>query len=173
MTQVAAKATVGASAPMAVSAPRGLVSWLLHPAGLSFSLTTDSGWAVGLMTSYIPRIGHLIWLAEPTFEHIPTVEEAAAIQRWRWPVLFPLDAAIRRKIVKPIGMIRIPPAMQRIPLMRSGRKNMGWQNAVLLDTGGSRPSGRATDPATPVYKVVNDTRLREMLTSGWRPENEW
>jgi hypothetical protein len=67
----------------------------------------------------------LVWLAEPTFEHLPSVEEVARIERWRWPVFFPLDAAIRRKIAILIGMIRIPPAVQGSPLMRSGSKKMG------------------------------------------------
>jgi hypothetical protein len=37
--------------------------------------------------------------------------------------------------------------------------------SVLTDT------MRATH-ALPIYKVVNDTRLKEMIVSGWRPEHE-
>ncbi len=46
--------------------------------GVAFWITCDRGFAVGLMTHHVDRIGHLIWLAEPFFDEVPTVEDVEA-----------------------------------------------------------------------------------------------
>ncbi len=140
--------------------------------GLAFSLVCDLGFAIGVVTHDVPRIGSLIWMAEPTFDEEPSAEEIAQIEQWRWPVFFPLQAAIRRKIVAAIGVIALPSALQEFPMMRSRDGRGGW-NLVKFVDGASQPCGVATDPMTPRYSVVNDTRLKEMLVTGWRPETDW
>jgi len=56
--------------------------------------------------------------------------------------------------------------------MRSGNRQIAWK-MVAFEDDGSRSLGVATDPAVPIYKIVNDTRLKEMIVSGWAPEREW
>jgi hypothetical protein len=140
--------------------------------GLAFWLATDLGYAIGLMTHRIERIGYLIWMAEPVFDQPPRIEDVQQITNWRWPVFFPLSAALRRKIVTPIGVLPIPPKLQAFPLMRSRDFAGGWNLVRFMDDS-SRVIGPAADPAIPEYIVVNDTRLKEMLVSGWAPEQNW
>jgi len=140
--------------------------------GLAFSIVCDLGFAVGVVTHDVPKIGSLVWIAEPTFDDEPTLEQVQHINRWRWPVFFPLGAAIRRKIVTPIGVVPLPPALEPFPIMRSGNKSMGWM-AFTEAEGVRQRLGPARDASLPIYKVVNDTRLKEMIVSGWRPEDEW
>ena len=140
--------------------------------GLAFSLSCASGYAVGIVTHDVARIGTLIWIAVPTFGEEPTVEAVSRIEGWRWCVFFPLTAAIRRKIVTVIDTVSIPQAIESFPVMRGGSTQQGWTK-VEFEDGVSRPLGPATDPALTIYQVVNDTRLREMIDSNWRPEAEW
>jgi hypothetical protein len=139
---------------------------------LAFFVISDAGFAVGVVTHVIPKLGSLIWIAKPTFEEEPGLDEVSSIHRWRWATFFPVDAAIRRKLITPIGEVAIPEGLRPFPPMRSGTKQQGWQ-MVSFHERGSQPLGPATDPSTPIYQVVNDTRLKEMIVSGWRPEDEW
>lgn len=143
--------------------------------GLAFSLPTDAGFAVGLATHDIPRLGTLSWIAAPTFDEEPDIAAVEHIQDWRWPVFFPLNAALRRKIVTKIGHVEIPAALAQLPQMRSGSRAAGWRMIEFPDPTslGTRPTGDATHPSVPIYQVVNDTRLREMIVSAWRPEDAW
>jgi hypothetical protein len=140
--------------------------------GLAFSIVCDLGFAVGLATHHIDRIGHLVWIAEPIFDEEPTIQDVEKINQWRWPVFFLLGAAVRRKSIIPIGAISIPPGLEVFPLMRGGNKTLGWR--IVTFTGGrSQTLGPAADPTLPIYKIVNEIRLREMLVSEWKPEHEW
>jgi hypothetical protein len=140
--------------------------------GLAFFMPSDAGFLVGLVTHDVPKIGSLIWIATPTFDEEPTLDRVEMITSWRWPVLFPLAAAIRRQIVTPIGVVPVPAALEPFPTLRSGNKKAGW--SAFTEVGGIRRRlGPTHDPSLPIYKVVNDTRLREMIVSGWRPEDEW
>jgi hypothetical protein len=141
--------------------------------GLAFSLICDLGFAVGLVTHQIPRIGDLVWVAEPIFDEEPDLDVVLGITDWRWPILFPAGAALRRKIIAPIGIADIPPKLKSIPLMRSGSKKLGWREARVFEDGSSKPLGPTTDPSLPIFRIVNDTRLREMLVAGWKPERDW
>lgn len=140
--------------------------------GLAFSLPCDDVVAVGLMTHHLPRLGHLIWMAEPTFDEPPTSDAVQEIDAWRWPTLFPLGAAIRRKIVTPLLVVPVPLELREIPIMRSGNKSRGWRT-MRLDTNGAELLTTAPDPSMPIYHVVNDTLLKHQIESGWRPEDLW
>lgn len=111
-------------------------------------------------------------MAEPVFDEEPGIQDVAHIRRWRWPVFFPLAAAIRRKLVNPIGVTSVPAGLTQFPVMRSGRKGHGWVLARLVD-GKLEPTGPTSDPSLPIYQIVNDIRLKEMLVSDWRPRNVW
>jgi hypothetical protein len=140
--------------------------------GLAFSLPSDAGYIVGIVTHDIPKVGSLVWIATQTFEEEPTIEEVRGIASWRWPVLLPLEAAIRRHLVSPIGMIEVKEALQPFPMMRSGNRKAGWIAFTEVD-GVRQQLGPTDDKSLPIYQVVNDTRLKEMVVSGWRPEDVW
>lgn len=140
--------------------------------GFVFSLVCDLGFAVGLMTHYVKRVGYLVWIAEPTFNEQPSLEDVAKIESWRWPVLFPLEAAVRRNLVTKIGFIPVPSSLEQFPTLRSGSRTTGW--TAFTDIHGERRRlGPTSNPSLPIYKIVNDTALKEMIVSGWRPEQEW
>lgn len=142
--------------------------------GFAFSLACDLGFAVGLVTHQVPGIGDLVWLAEPTFDEEPDAKAVQGIVAWRWPVLIPVGPMVRRRLVTPIGAVAIPGRLQELPLMRSGNRKMGWREVrVATDGSSSQPSRATTDATLPIYRVVNDTRLKEMLVSAWRPEDDW
>ncbi|MDQ1533000.1 MAG: hypothetical protein QOF28_761 [Actinomycetota bacterium] len=140
--------------------------------GFAFSIVCDLGFAVGLVTHDVPKIGALVWIAGPTFDDEPTLEGVRQISSWRWPVFFPLGPAVRRKIVNPIGIVPVPLELQSEPLMRSRNGRGGW-TLVRFVNGASVPSGVATDPELPRYRVVNDTALKEMIVSRWKPADVW
>jgi hypothetical protein len=139
--------------------------------GLAFSLICDLGFAVGIATHSIERIGQLVWIAEPTFDEEPTLDQVREIKDWRWPVFFPLDAAIRRRIVNSLGVVPVPAKLQKFPLLRSST-GRGWKRVKFVD-GSSRSAGPTKDASIPIYRIVNDTALKERIVSGWKPEEEW
>jgi hypothetical protein len=56
--------------------------------------------------------------------------------------------------------------------LRSGLKGRGW--AAFTEINGERHRfGPTSDRSLPLYQIVNDTRLKEMIVSGWKPEQEW
>jgi hypothetical protein len=142
--------------------------------GVAFWITCDRGFAVGLMTHHMERIGHLIWLAEPFFAEVPTVEDVEVIDSWRWPILFPLGAALHRKIATRIGQVQIPCALRAVPVFRGSNGRGGWNRVTLdVERSASSRTGPTTDRSLPIYSVVNDTLLKEMLVTGWMPTDRW
>jgi hypothetical protein len=125
-------------------------------------MPTSSGFAVGLATHDVARIGTVVWIAAPTFDEEPSVAEVEEVCEWRWPIFFPLNAALRRKIVTKIGHVAIPDEMATMPVLRSGNRKIGWRLSRFRNTDAATQEllGPATDPATPIYRIVNDTRLR-------------
>jgi hypothetical protein len=140
--------------------------------GLAFSLVCDLGFAVGLMTHRTEQTGDLVWLATPVFDEEPTAEQVRSIEEWRWPIFFPLSAAVRQKAVTPIAEVPIPSALKDFPVMRSGAPGLGWRAFVDID-GKRKDLGVAKNSSLPAGLLVNDTALKEMLVTGWRPEKLW
>jgi hypothetical protein len=141
--------------------------------GFAFTIPTEAGcFLVGVFTHEVPRIGSLVWVAQPTYAEKPTLEEAGAISEWRWPILLPLEATVRQGLALPIGQIAIPAPLQPFPTLRSGARKLGW--TAFTEVGGERLQlGPTQDRSLPIYKVVNAKRLKEMIASGWNPEDEW
>lgn len=139
--------------------------------GLAFTIVCDNGFALGLYTHKDPKMGELVWIAEGFWTEEPTIDEIASAT-WAWCVFFPLATALKRRIVFPVGRASIPTALVEFPVMRAGSRQQGW----FLVRGGDIDnclSEAATDPVTPPRILVNDTRLRAMLVTGWRPEDLW
>ena len=141
--------------------------------GLAFSLVCDLGFAVGLTIRVVPRMGALVWMAEQTFDEAPTIESVATLAGWRWPVFFPLGAALRRKLVYPIGVVPIPAKLDVVPTFRAGARSLGWKSVTYDDDGHERVLRRPPDQHQPISQIVNDTALKEMIVSNWRPERDW
>ena len=135
-------------------------------------MPVDDEYIVGLYTHDVPRIGPLVWIAEPTFKGPPTPDDVASIHDWRWPILFPLPAAIRRQVVTAIGIVPTPLKLARFPTMRGGDNVIGWV-AFTLEGGEERLLGPTTDRSLPINYLVNDTALRDMIRADWRPEQVW
>ena len=140
--------------------------------GLAFSLPSDAGFIVGVVTHDVPKVGSLVWIATPTFDEEPTTNDVERIKTWRWPVLLPLEAAIRRHLVSPVGVVAVDEPLVEFPTMRSGNRKAGWV-AFTEVNGVRRQLGPTEDRRLPIYQVVNDTRLKEMVVSNWRPEEVW
>jgi hypothetical protein len=73
--------------------------------GVAFSLVTDSGFVVGVVSQQVSRIGALVWISEATFEEEPDLAAARCITLWRWPISFPLGAYLHRKVAVRLGRI--------------------------------------------------------------------
>ena len=116
-------------------------------------------------------MGPLVWMAEPFFDEFPTIEQTKTISVWRWPVFFPLGAALHRKIVDRIGRIAIPDQLLRFPRLRAGGGRQPWR---AYEDGQLDGLGPVTeDRSLPISMIVNDTLLKEMLVSDWRPVDRW
>jgi hypothetical protein len=140
--------------------------------GYAFSIVCDLGFAVGLTTHVTKRMGSFVWIAQPMFDEEPTAADAASVRAWRWPTWLPLGPMAHRKLVIPLGMVPIPEELREYPVMRSGMGHQWSRIAISEDGTGVRASG-VVDPSMPINQAVNDTRLREMLVLGWKPEDEW
>ena len=142
--------------------------------GLAFWIVCDSGFAVWLVTHRVARYGDLVWIAEPTFDEEPTVSDVEKIEKWRWPVFFPLGPALHRKLVTSIGVVPIPEQLKPFPMLRGSRGPGKWALVKYgADLSTSQSFGPTSDPSVPISQVVNDTSLREKIVSGWRPEDRW
>jgi hypothetical protein len=141
-------------------------------AGLAFALPTAVGYVVGIATHEVPRIGTLVWISRPTFAAPPDRSDVETISDWRWPTLFPVRAAIRRKLVRELGIVPIPRELIKFPRMRSGGGPIGW---VAFEGLGDeeRILGRTQDRTLPIYQIVNDTALREMVETDWKPSDQF
>jgi hypothetical protein len=140
--------------------------------GLAFALALDdedTEYLVGLYTHDVPNVGSLVWIAEPTFPVPPSVHDVAEIDDWRWPITFPLAAAIRRRLVIEIGEIPIPIRLARFPTLRGGDRVIGWVSFTRED-GEERTLGPTQDWSLPVDMLVNIPSLRKLVRTNWRPE---
>ena len=138
--------------------------------GLAFSITCDRGFAIGLFTHKHPTMGELVWVADGFWDEEPSAADVAAVHNWRWCVFFPLGAALRRRLVTPIGDVGIPLALAGFPTLRNGSKRQGW---FRVEGGDLNSLERTDDTSLPIVMLVNDTMLKEMLVTGWKPEDEW
>lgn len=140
--------------------------------GYAFSIVCDLGFAVGLATHVTERMGSFVWIGEPIFDEEPTNAEATAIAAWRWPVWLPLGAMARRKLVIPLGLVPIPARLRSYPIMRGGLGHQ-WKRVAITEDGTGQILPGDAEPSLPINQIVNDTRLKEMLVSGWRTEDRW
>lgn len=140
--------------------------------GLAFSMPITGGYMMGIFTHDRPRVGSVIWVADPIFTAPPSLEDAARVTSWRWPLLIPLPAAIRRHTIEPIGVIPLPDDLREFPTFRGGGGKLGWM--AFREVGGTdRMLGPTQDASLPIYKLVGVETLREMVETNWRPEDDF
>ena len=140
--------------------------------GLAFTIVCDRGFAIGLYTHKHQRMGALVWMAEDFWDKEPTANDVEQVFEWRWCVYFPLAGAVRRKLVYPIANVTIPEALIPFPVMRSRLGPGSWVVARNGESG-PPPFEKTADRALSISSLVNDTRLKEMLVSDWRPSQRW
>ena len=140
--------------------------------GYAFSIVCDLGFAVGLVTHVTKRIGSFVWVAVDIFDEEPTAADVSALAGWRWPVWLPLGAMARRKLVIPLGLVDIPLPLRSYPIMRGGYKDQ-WKRIAITEDGTSEILHGKPHPSLPIDQIVNDVRLKEMLVTNWKPEDDW
>lgn len=69
-----------------------------------------------------------------------------------------------------IGTVKIPADLETFPLLRNGSKEQGW---FLVENGNFNGLKPTEDRSLPLGSLVNDTLLKEMLVTDWRPEDKW
>ncbi len=139
--------------------------------GKAFWVALGSGFATGIVTYEHPQYLQLVWMAREFLDEPPTPTDIPKLT-WQWCTYFPASAAMRRRIVQPIGTVEIPGSIRTAPLLRNG--GPGENNWVVVDVDGNeiRRATGADKGMSPRY-IVNDTRLIEMLESRWKPEDWW
>lgn len=139
--------------------------------GFAFVVVSSVGFTIGLHTHRDKLMGYLIWLSAKNYDEMPTLQDARQTSDWRWCVFYALGAAINRKIDIPLGQIDVPPPLARFPRMRSGGGPQPWHEYDDGDFAG--PGRECADPTLPIRSTVNDTKLKEMIVSGWEPSDRW
>ncbi|CAM3417837.1 hypothetical protein BOSP111201_03990 [Bordetella sputigena] len=92
-------------------------------------------------------------------------------------IFFPVDAALRRRLIAKVGYRTVPLHARETPLFRAGvpdpstRKVDNWW---LWDGEKSWQIGKLTPEQRrlPIRAAWNDTLLRERLEAGWLPETD-
>jgi hypothetical protein len=110
-------------------------------------------------------------MAEPFFDHFPSLDNANGVNQWRWPIFYPLGAALRRRIVDRIGRATIPAELVAFPTFRGGGHGQPWMEYRNGNLDGLGPT--TTDRNLPISMIVNHEMLKEMLVTDWRPANRW
>ena len=134
--------------------------------GSAFAVEIDGGYLVGLVTHADPQMGSLCWIAQPTFDHLPTADEVGAIAEWRWPVWFHARTAIQRGLATSIGNVPIPDRLAEMPTRRGGDRVLGWVAFRRID-GTDKLLGPTTDRELPISQMPNVAALMDMVERDW------
>jgi len=79
-------------------------------------------------------------------------------------------------MVRRSGVVPVPAPLQELTVMRSGTAYPGQRTtwtAVRLTESGDVLLGETRDRSLPICQIVNDGALKDMLVSGWKPEDDW
>ena len=159
------------SSPVDPATGRGYMRSVGQPSkdvGVAFSMRCDLGFTVGLCTHRHARLGALIWIAHDVWDEFPTCDDVLTIDRWRWPVFFPLGTALRRHMADRICRIAIPPELAEFPRLRNGGNGQPWMEYRDGELGPT-----TLDCDLPIAMIVNDTALKAMIVTAWMPVDRW
>lgn len=141
--------------------------------GFAFALTCDSGFILSVATHQDKQYGDLIWVARDVYDETPPIDAVGTNQGWRWPVYFPTRAALRRRLILPVGTAPIPTPLSRLPVLRSGGRELGWRAVEFDGELWRQVPDVAAHPGLPILQIINDTLLKERVVSNWRPAQIW
>jgi hypothetical protein len=141
-------------------------------------LRTGKGLAYFQCMRYVPQWGTMIRVLPGFFQERPSTFAALTLQPERFITFFPVDFALKKKVVENVGPAPLPPAAQAFPMFRAAglRDRDGKVMKWFLWNGGeeAKPIGSLSDEmrSLPLRQVLNDTALIERIESGWLPEHE-
>lgn len=125
-----------------------------------------------------PEFGALIRVMPRTFDVRPASFESLLQERERFVIFFPLQEAVRRRIVAIVGEADVPEHLRTAPLFRAaGHRDQEtgtvtdwwlWDGVREWHVGALSAEQRRL----PLRAIWNDTLLAERIVSGWMPEEE-
>jgi len=122
------------------------------------------------------RIGQLIRVfTDPTSARKLELEDLAYVKE-KFMIFFPLKAAVRRKIVKKVGCLSLPPNFRKPKFMRTKHtirgEFRGW-HIVNTDTWQAQLVANLSEDQKKLspWGVWNDTLLIQRLEDGWNLED--
>lgn len=143
-------------------------------------IVTSKGLAYAQYThehSSPPGYGSLIRVLPGFYDERPRDFSELVKAKHRFVKFFPLRAAVREGIVTILANEPVPPEAKEFPIFRAGvadpktGKVKAWW---FWDGEKSWKVGRITKKQRkmPIRGLVNDTKLVELIESGWTPEND-
>lgn len=145
-----------------------------------FEIQTKKGLAYAQYThfhSQPPRYGYLIRVLPGFFDQRPKEFSEIVKSPSKIVKFFPLQAAVNKGIVIIVANEQIPIHAQKFPIFRTGiiepktKKVRDWW---FWDGNKEWKIGKITrdQKKMPIRGLVNDTKLIELIESGWAPEND-
>ena len=137
-------------------------------------VSTAKGFAYAQFTHKDTQWGSLLRVLPGFFADRPTAFQDLARQDAVFVSFFPLQAAIKRKIVQVVANCPVPSDVAQFPLFRAP----GWTDKSgkvldwwLWDGEKSWQIGQLTEnqKRLPIKEVINDTLLIERIENGWSP----
>lgn len=144
--------------------------------GEIIEVRTGRGLAYSQVVLRAPLFGTLIRVIDGFWDERP-LEFAGVISRPEaFFTFFPVDAAVKRKLVARVGSLPLPDWAQSFPLLRQRgdiRPDGSVRDWWLWDGNRKWRVGELSgDQRTlSIAEVINDTLLVERLERGWRPRD--
>ena len=124
-----------------------------------------------------PHWGHLIRVLPGLFESRPATFSKLVQEKERFFIFFPLGVAVHRGIMEIVAREDIPARCVSFPLFRvtglpdrEGRVHQWglWDGTKEWHIGSLAPEHVDLS----LLRIVNDTRLVQMIVSGWKPSDD-
>jgi hypothetical protein len=142
--------------------------------GAVIEIRAPSGLAYAHYTHKHPQYGALLRVFSRKHAARPAKIADAVSGPPDFECFFPLEAAVRRRVVAVAGHVSIPEEARAFPTFRNGIPDregrvLAWW---LWDGEHERRLGELTDDQRrlSILGTINDTLLIERVESGWRPE---
>ncbi len=142
-------------------------------------IPTVKGFAYAQITHRKPSYGPLLRVLEGTWQEPPADPRGIVAEPARFHAFFPVDAAVRRGVVRRVGNVPVPDHARRFPLLRGGGiRNPDGSHGDWWPWDGDRETRlgqhlTAEQKALSTDDVVNDTLLIERIATDWHPGDEF
>jgi hypothetical protein len=142
--------------------------------GEVFELRTNNGYGYFQLThmhTSPPKMGGLIRVLGEFDSHQNSPELLAKCET-QFKTFFPIDQAIKKNLIKSIGVAEIPEQDQTFPIFRNGVRDPKTKQIDtwwLWDGDKEWRVGSLTEEQFnfPIREVINDTFLIERISSNW------